>query len=42
LTSRFSSDLVTGQLAVLGPTRIRYQFVKRILEDFSKVLPNVC
>jgi heat-inducible transcriptional repressor len=42
LTSRFSSDLVTGQLAVLGPTRLRYQFVKRILEDFSKVLPNVC
>jgi heat-inducible transcriptional repressor len=42
LTSRFNSDLVTGQLAVLGPTRIRYQFVKRILEDFSKVLPNVC
>ena len=42
LTSRFSSDLVTGQLAVLGPTRIRYQFVKRILEDFSEVLPNVC
>jgi len=42
LTSRFSNDFITGQLAIIGPRRIRYQDVKHILEEFSEVLPNVC
>jgi len=41
LTARFSIDEITGQLAVLGPTRLPYNQVKSILGNFAEILANV-
>ncbi|GEM_PF-274904 len=41
LTARFSIEEITGQLAVLGPTRLPYNQVKSILGNITEILANV-
>ncbi len=42
VTSRFNSTNLQGQLIVIGPTRIPYQHIVNILNDFTEILPDVC
>lgn len=42
ITAPFSSDVISGQLALLGPTRLPYKKVKQILDSFVEIMPDVC
>lgn len=42
LSSQFNSRDLTGQLVVLGPTRLPYKNILTILEKFTEILPDVC
>jgi len=42
LASSFESDSITGKLGILGPTRIPYKNIIRILKEFVEIMPNVC
>lgn len=42
LASRFDSNQLSGQIALLGPTRLPYKEVKYILDLFVDFLPTMC
>ena len=42
VASSFESDSLTGKLGILGPTRIPYKNIIRILKEFVEIMPNVC
>jgi heat-inducible transcriptional repressor len=42
IASRFKSESITGKLGILGPTRIPYKNIIRILKEFVEIMPNVC
>lgn len=42
VASNFESDFINGKLGILGPTRIPYKKVIRILKEFVEIMPNVC
>ncbi len=42
ISSRFNSPDLTGQLVIVGPTRIPYQNILMILKQFTEILPDVC
>ncbi|NOZ74999.1 MAG: heat-inducible transcription repressor HrcA [FCB group bacterium] len=42
ITAPFSSGVITGQLAILGPTRLSYKKVKQLLDSFVEIMPDVC
>ncbi len=42
IASRFESDTISGKLGILGPTRIPYKNIIRLLKEFVEIMPNVC
>ncbi len=42
IVAPFSSGLITGQLALLGPTRLPYKKIKHLLDSFVEIMPDVC
>ncbi len=42
VSSQFNLPDLTGQLVVLGPTRLPYQNILTILDKFTEILPDVC
>lgn len=41
LTTSFSSSGINGQLGIVGPTRLPYQSIQTLLNQFAEVLPFV-
>ncbi len=42
VASEFESDFIKGKIGLLGPTRIPYKNVIKILKEFTEIMTNVC
>ena len=41
ITTSFKTETVRGRLGIVGPTRLHYQTIKELLNNFAEIMPSV-